>query len=101
MAFLDFPLLFFLVPKVSEDCTTFTSMETSRVEVDFGLETIWLTYEVERLLFFVDLATNCVWTEPTMPSIGGSITCPNFAKTMLYYLLLFEDNMLNFMLICN
>ena len=29
------------------------------------------------------------------------VTCPNFAKTILYYLILLEDNMLNFMLSCN
>ena len=31
----------------------------------------------------------------------GSVTCPNFAKTILFYLILFKDNMLNFMLSCN
>ena len=29
------------------------------------------------------------------------VTCPNFSKIMLYYLFLFENNMLNFMLSCN
>ena len=29
------------------------------------------------------------------------VTCPNFVKTILSYLILFKDNMLNFMLNCN
>ena len=28
------------------------------------------------------------------------VTCPNFAKIILSYLILFQDNMLNFMLSC-
>ena len=28
------------------------------------------------------------------PPASANVTCPNFAKTILYYLILFEDNML-------
>ena len=31
----------------------------------------------------------------------SGVTCPNFAKIVLSYLILFQDNMLNFMLSCN
>ena len=33
--------------------------------------------------------------------VASTITCHNSGKKKLYYLILFEDNMLNFMLSCN
>ena len=66
-------LPFLFVPEDSEDWTPFTLVETTGTEAVLELGKVWLAWEACWFCFFVDLAIDYVWTEPSVPLTGGFI----------------------------